>query len=164
MTTPSPALADLDGLPVVEVSLGHPDTATAEHWLATLSPAPLLACTHWARTPKPHVAWSLVFASPVVSDLPAAGPLRDGRAVIFPGSAALIGDLTVAAILDLSAITRVEILGGGVADAATLVRTGDFVRPLWRNDELVLLTMPAAGDTLVPFETRNPTPCCAGHA
>ncbi|WP_067497260.1 hypothetical protein [Actinoplanes sp. TFC3] len=170
MTTPPfPALTDLDGLPVVEVSLGHRDTATAEHWLASLHPAPLLACTHVVRTPAPHVAWSLVFAgslpdSLAAQDLAASGPLRDGRAVVFPGSAALTGDLPVAQVLELSAIDRVEVLGGGAADPAALLRTNDFVRPLRRGGELVLTVMPAAGDVLVPFETRNPTPCCADHA
>ncbi|AGL15113.1 hypothetical protein [Actinoplanes sp. N902-109] len=165
MTTPVPALADLDGLPVLEVSLGHRDIVTAEHWLASVAPAPLLACTHLVRTPAPQVAWSLVFATAPQLELPpCAAPLGEGRAVVFPGSAALLGDLTVREILELSAIDRVEILGTGPADPALTVRTDDHVRPLWRGGELVLITMPAAGSTLVPFETRNPTPCCADHA
>jgi hypothetical protein len=60
---PAVSLVGLDGLPVVGVSLGHPDTATAEHWLASLPEAPLLACTHLVREPRPHVALSLVFAA-----------------------------------------------------------------------------------------------------
>jgi len=69
----------------------------------------------------------------------------------------------VAQIRSLSAISRVEILGGGEAPDTAVVRTNDFVRPLWRDGTLVLVTMPAVGGLLVPFETRNPTPCCADH-
>ena len=165
MTEAPATLADLDGLPVAGVGLGHPDTAAAEHWLASLRPAPLLACTHLVREPRPQVAWTLVFAAG--EEPPGLPPLEvdreGGRAVIFPGSESLTGDLTVAEIRSRSAIGRVEVLGGGEADDAAIVRTGDFVRPLWRDGTLVLVTTPAVGGLLVPFETRNPTPCCAAH-
>jgi hypothetical protein len=207
------------GGPVLGVSLGHPDTVTAEHWLATLSPAPVLACTHLVRTPRPHVALSLVFAgdppdalglvsagdspdapdpvsaanSPDVPGLVSAGdppgapgarspeavaaspePVAaspeavaahgvTGRAVLYPGVELLVGTLSVGEVLELSAIDRVEVLGGGDADPATLIDTGDFVRPQWRAGVLILTTTPAAGGRLVPFESRNPTPCCAAH-
>ncbi|MEU8661325.1 hypothetical protein AB0C31_32115, partial [Actinoplanes philippinensis] len=62
-----------------------------------------------------------------------------------------------------SSIARVEILGSGQATPDTVVETGDFVRPQFRDGELILITTPAAGGTLVPFETRTPTPCCADH-
>ena len=62
MAAPALGLADLAGLPVHGVSLEHPGTVAAEHWLASLSPAPVLACAHLVRSPRPHVALSLVFA------------------------------------------------------------------------------------------------------
>ncbi len=62
-----------------------------------------------------------------------------------------------------SSIARVEVLGSGPADPAAVVETGDFVRPQFRSGELVLVTTPAAGGLLVPFERRDPTPCCAAH-
>ncbi|WP_217142096.1 hypothetical protein [Streptomyces sp. AC627_RSS907] len=87
-----------------------------------------------------------------------------GRAVLFPGAAALTGTLTVAELLDRSAIDRVRVLGaqGGPDPGARLV-TREFVRPRWEHGELVLAAMPAAGGTLVPFEVPDPTPCCADH-
>jgi hypothetical protein len=156
----------------VGVTLGHPDTVAAEHWVASLAPAPLLACTHLVRSPRPHVALSLVFASAAapaglgaqIPEAVAAHLARtSGRAVLYPGVDLLVGTLSVAEVLNLSAIERVEILGGGEADPQALVDTGDFVRPQWRAGTLTLTTTPAAGGRLVPFETRNPTPCCAAH-
>ena len=166
------SLADLDGLPVIGISLGHPDTVAAEHWLASLPAAPLLACTHLMRTPRPHVALSLVFAeagpmSEAGEDCPGAVAEHvarsSGRAVLYPGVEKLVGTLSVAEILELSAIDKVEVLGSGAADRESLVDTGDFVRPQWRMGSLTLTTTPAAGGRLVPFETRTPTPCCAAH-
>jgi hypothetical protein len=129
---------------------GHPDVAAAEHWIATLDPAPALACTHLVRTPRPHVIVTLD-ATP------------GGRAVRFPGADQLVGTLTVGEVLAHSAIDRVEVLGGETADPQTLLDTDDHVRPIWHDGELVLTTTPAAGGRLVPFERRNPTPCCAAH-
>jgi hypothetical protein len=191
-TTPAAAAPGLDDLPVLGVSLEHPDTVAAEHWLASLSPAPVLAFTHLVRSPRPHVALTLVFTgvSPVglgaaptsvgtARDLAGAAPsglgagcpeavdehvaCSSGRAVLYPGVELLVGTLSVAEVLELSAIEKVEVLGGGAADPATLVDTGGFVRPQWRAGQLTLITTPAAGGRLVPFETRHPTPCCAAH-
>ncbi|MEU8231303.1 hypothetical protein AB0C12_17050 [Actinoplanes sp. NPDC048967] len=206
----APALADL---PVRGVSLGHPDTVAAEHWLASLSPAPVLAFTHLVRSPRPHVALTLVFADTAPAGLDAAltsagtapasagtapasagtapasaggaagggGALpaglvascpeavaayvarSSGRAVLYPGVELLVGTLSVADVLARSAIEQVEVLGGGAADPADLIDTGGFVRPQWQAGRLTLLTSPAAGGRLVPFETRHPTPCCAAH-
>lgn len=160
--------------PVLGVGLPHPDTASAEHWLATLDPAPLLAATHLRRTPAPHVAVTLVFPAGTAfdpGDLPPAPTAvadhearRSGRLVVFPGSTTLTGDLTVATILATTPIDRVVVLGGTEAPTDAILRTGDFVRPQWNNGTLVLTAMPAAGGVLIPFETRNPTPCCAEHA
>ncbi len=127
-----------------------PDVAAAEHWILTQDPVPAVACTHLRPSPHPHVAVTLDAAA-------------GGRAVRFPGVDALVGTLTVAQVLAASAIQRIEILGGEPADPAALLDTRDHVRPQWRDGELVLTVMPAAGGRLVPFETRHPTPCCAAH-
>jgi hypothetical protein len=158
--------SDLGNLTVVEVALGHPDTVTAEHWLASLLVTPVLACTHLVRTPSPQVALTLGFDGEL-PDLPGSSPATlsrsSGRAVLYPGVEALTGTLTVADILTLSIIEHVEVLGSGPASPESLVDTDNFVRPQWRAGSLVLTTTPAAGGLLVPFETRNPTPCCAAH-
>jgi hypothetical protein len=122
-----------------------PDLAAADHWILALDPAPALACT---RLVRPHVTVSFSAV---------------GRAVVFDGSQHLVGTLTVAEVIELSAIDRVDVLGGGPASPSARVQTGDFVRPQFVGDELVLVTTPAAGGVLVPFERRDPTPCCAGH-
>lgn len=87
-----------------------------------------------------------------------------GRAVLYPGADALTGVLTVARLLEVSAVDQVAVLGspGGAAREAKLV-TRDHVRPEWREGRLVLAAMPAVGGTLVPFEVPDPTPCCADH-
>ncbi|MEU8817787.1 hypothetical protein [Actinoplanes sp. NPDC048796] len=149
------------------VSLGHRTTAEADHWILSLDPAPSLACTHLVQSPFPHVAISVTGAFETAPELQEAADAavsgKFGRAVIFRGSAELTGTLTVAEVLKISAIERVEILGSGPADDADIVDTRDFVRPQFRSGDLVLTTTPAAGGVLVPFETREPTPCCADH-
>jgi hypothetical protein len=87
-----------------------------------------------------------------------------GRAVLYPGAQALTGVITVARLLDVSAVDQVAVLGSpeGADPEARLV-TREHVRPEWRDGRLVLATMPAAGGTLAPFEVPDPTPCCAGH-
>ncbi|BCJ44983.1 hypothetical protein GCM10010168_84430 [Actinoplanes ianthinogenes] len=154
---------------IVGVSLGHRTLAEADHWIQELTPVPVLACTHLVAAPFPHVAISLLTPAEFDTD-PALRPAADaaatgpaGRAVRFPGSTRLTGALTVSEILQRSSIARVEVLGGGPAGPETIVDTGDFVRPQFRSGELVLVTTPSAGDRLVPFERRDPTPCCATH-
>lgn len=132
------------------VPAGFPTVADADHAILAMDPAPALAGTRLVREPRPHVAVTLTAA-------------EGGRAVIFPGSAELAGVLTVAEVLARSAIDRIEVLGGVPAEPEAQLDTGDFVRPQWRGGELVLTVMPAVGNRLVPFETRNPTPCCANH-
>jgi hypothetical protein len=154
---------------IVGVSLGHRTLAEADHWIRSLDPAPVLACTHLVTVPFPHVAISLLTASPLPTDpalsaaAEAASSGRFGRAVRFPGVERLTGELTVSEILQRSSISRVEVLAGGPAEPATVVETGDFVRPQFRGGELVLVTTPAAGGRLIPFERRDPTRCCADH-
>ena len=157
------------GGPVSGVSLGHRELAEADHWILSLDPAPAYACTHLVRDPFPHVAISLtgVAAPESAPELQvaaeSAATAKHGRAVLFPGVERLVGVLSVAEVLALSAIERVEVLGSGIADAAATLDTTDFVRPQWRDGELVLTVVPAAGGVLVPFEVRSPTPCCAEH-
>jgi hypothetical protein len=144
------------------VSLGPRELAEADHWILALDPPPVWASTHLVRTPDPQVAISVSTepAAPEAADQ-AAG--TGGRAVLFPGSDRLVGVLTVDEVITLSAIDRVEILGGAPAHPTTEIDTRDFVRPHWRAGALVLTTTPAAGGRLVPFESPTPTPCCAGH-
>ncbi|MEV6306406.1 hypothetical protein AB0M02_43850 [Actinoplanes sp. NPDC051861] len=154
---------------IVGVTLGHRTLAEADHWIQSLSPPPVLACTHLLSSPFPHVAISLLALAPIPSSpelqdaAAAAASGQSGRAVRFPGVERLTGELTVSEILQRSSIARVDVLGSGPASPGTIVETGDFVRPQFQAGELVLVTTPAAGDRLVPFERRDPTPCCADH-
>ncbi|WP_427920582.1 hypothetical protein [Streptomyces sp. cg40] len=91
---------------------------------------------------------------------------RSGRAVLFPGAEHLTGTITVADLLERTAIDGVIVVGatsGDAPDPATPVHTQDHVRPEWREGRLVLALVPAAGNTLAPFEVSNPTPCCSDH-
>jgi hypothetical protein len=154
-------------LTVTGVSLGHRSLPEADHWILSLDPAPGLASTHLVKVPFPHVAISLTGSYETEPSLRLAAEAASsgafGRAVIFPGSSSLTGRLTVEEVLSLSAIDRVEVLGSGAAAGSDILDTRDFVRPQYRDGKLVLTTTPAAGGVLVPFETRDPTPCCADH-
>jgi hypothetical protein len=86
-----------------------------------------------------------------------------GRAVVFPGSTSLVGTVTVADVLAGTRIARVQVLGASEPDPRTFLVTRGFVRPRWTSGQLVLHVQPAVGDVLVPFETPDPTPCCAAH-
>lgn len=137
----------------------------------------VFGCTHLVREgARPRVALSLAAASAAAGDrartrLAGLGiPVTDGgwdragRAVLYPGAAALTGTLTVGQLLGRSAIERVRVLGSADRpDPETRVVTREFVRPQWEDGELVRAVMPAVGGTLVPFEVPDPTPCCADH-
>lgn len=100
----------------------------------------------------------------VLTDTVAAHIARSsGRLVVFPGSADLVGTVTVGHAIAASAIDHIRILAVGDADSGAMLVTRNFVRPRWRAGHLVLELQPAAGGALVPFETANPTPCCADH-
>ncbi|MFE0416533.1 hypothetical protein [Streptomyces tendae] len=153
----------------------------ADHLLQALAaelalPESVFGCTHLVRDGRPRVALSLAAgAEPVLRTardrLAARGhEVRDGawdetgRAVLYPGAAALGGTLTVAELLARSAIDRVTVLGTPHEPAPdTRLVTRDHVRPHWQDGRLVLAAMPAVGGTLVPFEDPDPTPCCADH-
>ncbi|MFF3576138.1 hypothetical protein [Streptomyces mirabilis] len=88
----------------------------------------------------------------------------EGRAVRYAGADALTGTVTVARLLAVSAVERIVVLGAPDGpDPDQRIVTRDHVRPEWREGQLVLAAMPAAGGTLVPFEVPDPTPCCADH-
>lgn len=90
---------------------------------------------------------------------------RSGRAVLFPGVGRLVGGRTVVEVLAESAIERVTVLGDAAEPAPDMiVETRGYVRPHRVDGRLTLVTMPAAGGTIAPFEVPNPTPCCADHA
>lgn len=171
------------------LDLGHESERAAEHWLYDLvqqlgRPAGAVACTHLTHSPVPHVAASLALprgavAAELLAALPPVAPeLRRaaehaaaahaaglaGRATVFPGVERLTGTLPVAELLDVSAIERVTVIGGAPAGPDTLVDTRDHVRPQWRDGVLTLITTPAPGGRIAPFEVPNPTPCCADHA
>jgi hypothetical protein len=156
-------------------------------------PGALVACTHFIRDDEePHVALSLT--GPGELDLLAAmpgacgvataagttGPARlaagaeaarveaaarsGGRAVVFRGVDLAMGEVPVRALLDGSLIDRVEVVGGPPAGPDALLRTRDFVRPVWSRGALILQVTAHPGGTLAPFEVPDPTPCCADHA
>ncbi|MDT0440201.1 MULTISPECIES: hypothetical protein [Streptomyces] len=160
---------------------GLRDLTAADHHLRTLAaelalPEDVFGCTHLIRGDRPRVAVSLALPSgplprTALEGLTAQGrtwtegvPDGSGRAVLYPGAAALTGTLTVAETLSRSAITSVVTLGSPEPPSPeTRLATGGHVRPQWQGDDLVLTTMPAARGLLVPFEVPDPTPCCADH-
>ncbi|MFF7258682.1 hypothetical protein ACFZCL_00095 [Streptomyces sp. NPDC008159] len=163
------------------VDAGVRDLRTADRLLHALAaelalPEGTFGCTHLVREGRPRVALSLAVPSqPLLSTVRERLAVHDhevtpgipdakGRAVLYPGVTELTGTLSVADVLDRSAITRVTVLGGpGEPDPATPLMTQDHVRPHWQDGELILTAMPAVGGTLVPFEVPEPTPCCADH-
>ncbi|WP_433079779.1 hypothetical protein ACQP1P_41130 [Dactylosporangium sp. CA-052675] len=90
-------------------------------------------------------------------------PPEGARQVVFEGHEGLKGTIAVSAIIAGSAIEKVVILGGMTAVPEMLVDTRDFVRPIWRDGVLTLVTQFGRGGVLVPFEPPNNRPCCADH-
>jgi hypothetical protein len=166
---------------VVGLDLDHDSVKAAEHWLHELvhglgAPAGLVACTHLVYVPHPHVAVSLS-SLPDGAALPPGAQDSDGaktaaaehatrsagRAVHYPGVDLLTGSLTIGEMIERSAIEHVVVLGDADPAPDTILRTRDYVRPEWRDGRLTLVTQPGPEGSLVPFEFRNPTPCCADH-
>ncbi|MET8114168.1 hypothetical protein [Streptomyces prasinus] len=87
--------------------------------------------------------------------------------MLYPGAPALTGTRTVTPLIAGSAISGVTVLGTpgtpGTPGPGTRVATRDHVRPQWQGDALVLAATPASGGVLVPFESPDPTSCCADH-
>ncbi|MCX5234851.1 hypothetical protein OG824_06350 [Streptomyces prunicolor] len=90
---------------------------------------------------------------------------RSGRAVLYAGVERLTGTVTVADLLESTAIDQLTVVGAPLTtmDPTTPILTQDHIRPEWREGRLVLALVPAVGNTLAPFEVPNPTPCCADH-
>jgi hypothetical protein len=86
-----------------------------------------------------------------------------GRLVAFPGQENAHGTLTAAELRSHCGIDQVEALGGLAVEDTTLVDTRDFIRPIRRNGQVVLLVQPAAGGVLIPFEVEHQIKCCANH-
>ncbi|NKQ25401.1 hypothetical protein [Streptomyces galbus] len=165
--------------PVVTLDPGLRDLRAADHLLLTLAaelalPEGTFGCTHLVRDDRPRVAVSLALPTDaeftaVRDRLVAHGtaygrPDAVGRAVLFPGAAALTGTTTVGEVRMASAIDRVTVLGTAEPPGPdTALLTRDHVRPQWQAGALVLVCMPPAGGTLVPFEVPAPTPSCADH-
>jgi hypothetical protein len=184
-------------MPILGVDFASATIPQAEHLIHDVINtlglrADALACTHFIRQGRPHVAISI--EAPAAIDLtllPAEagaalgdtrhGPpdlaetaaqaaaehatRRSGRAVRYPGAALMTGTLTTATILACTAIDRIHVLAGaGPPAPAIFIDTRGHVRPEWQDGLLTLLTMPAGEDRLAPFEVPNPTPCCADHA
>ena len=136
-------------------------------------PAPLVVRLLTERLSSLAPRWSLdaggrTYGDPALHGAAAAArrahlDRRSGRVVHFDGVHALVGTVTVGELLAGSAVGRVRVLGGGDAPADAPVVTREHVRPAWVEGELVLLTQPAVGGTLVPFESPTPTACCADH-
>ncbi|MGA4960923.1 hypothetical protein [Streptomyces pseudogriseolus] len=164
------------------VDAGTRDLRAADHLLHALAgrlalPGNTVGCTHLVRDARPRVVVSLSLPSApllhAVRERLAAGeygtvseglPDPSGRAVLYPGASRLTGTLTVGELLERSAIGRVTVLGSPLPpEPDTRMVTRDHVRPQWEGGVLVLAATPALGDTLVPFEAPNPTPCCADH-
>jgi hypothetical protein len=149
----------------------------ADHLLHSLAaelalPKGVFGCTHLVRGDRPRVVLSFAGVLGETAgrlteqgyEVTAGAPDDVGRAVLYPGVARLTGTVTVAEVLSGSAIDRVAVLGGsGEPAPEQRILTRDFVRPEWRDGELFLTAMPAAGGVLVPFEVPDPTPCCADH-
>ncbi|SDC44786.1 hypothetical protein [Streptomyces prasinopilosus] len=168
--------------PVLTVDADLRDLRSADRLLHRLAaglelPEGTFGCTHLVRGQRPRVVVSLSLPSePHLRTVrerlradghgePAAGlPDASGRAVLYPGASALTGTMTVAELIAASAISGVTVLGApGPPDPGTRVVTRDHVRPQWQGDALVLAATPARGGVLVPFESPDPTPCCADH-
>lgn len=87
---------------------------------------------------------------------------KDGRAFRFQGMDRLTGRLSVAELIERSAIDAVQPLGG-VADGQTMVETMNFVRPYVQDGTLVLAMTPLPDGAFQPFEVQQPHDCCADH-
>lgn len=82
-----------------------------------------------------------------------------GRAVVYPGQHLLVGDVPVTDVIALTAVDAVLSSHGAYAEDAVLV-TGGYVRPVFQDGRLVVLAGHADPRRLMPWEVRNPIPCC----
>jgi hypothetical protein len=155
---------------------GWGTTREAEHALheavVRLGLRPVIACTQFLTDPG-RVAVTLELESPAPAGLGELADVRElagsaadpaGRAFIFPGSEELVGVVRVGDLLARTTIGDVLQMGGQPVDPETDLDTQGFVRPVFRDGHLVLLTRPGIDGVVVPFEQPDPTPCCADHS
>lgn len=83
-----------------------------------------------------------------------------GRALAFPGSALLVGEVPVAEVLARTAVEQVLSTGEYAPDA--VLHTGGYVRPEFLEGRLVLRTQHADARRLRPWIGPE-THCCGGH-
>lgn len=83
-----------------------------------------------------------------------------GRAVVFPGSAQLVGEVSVAEVLSDTAVE--DVLSTGEYAPNAVVLTGGYVRPEYVNGRLVLRAQHADPTRLRPWLAPE-THCCGGH-
>jgi hypothetical protein len=86
-----------------------------------------------------------------------------GRLFRFPGQPAARGRLTARALRDHAGIDVIEGIGGTPVHDDSVIETLNFIRPIWRSTQSVLLVQPAANDVLVPFELEHQQKCCTNH-
>ena len=180
-------------LVVIGIDAGHDDRVACEHdalRLADRIRSVVYVSVHVITEPVPHYAAVVEAALPLTEDVlrsvtativvaDADEPIdqttpvgriaadhrarRNGRLIRFPGQHQLCGTMPLAHITTLSAITTIDCLGEQPGPAA-VVRTQDFVRPMFRNGTVVLTVQPFdGGDQYIPFEQPNPHRCCTNH-
>lgn len=99
------------------------------------------------------------------TDLVAVHAKREsGRLFSFSGVDELVGRMTLAQLVARSAIDDVVMLGPREPlGPDAVIDTQGFVRPYFADGRVVLEVRPAAEGVVIPFEQRQPTPCCADH-
>ncbi|WP_328989880.1 hypothetical protein OG394_26950 [Kribbella sp. NBC_01245] len=90
-------------------------------------------------------------------------PRTAGRLFRFPGQSAARGRLTARDLRDRAGIDVIEGIGGTPVHDDSVIDTMNFIRPIWRSAQSVLLVQPAANDVLVPFELEHQQKCCSNH-
>ena len=88
-------------------------------------------------------------------------PPESGRCIRFDGQQRLTGKHRLADLVRDTGIDGVVAIGATL-DLDTVIDTGGFVRPEYRDGDLVLLVERAAGGVFQPVEVEQPHECCAG--
>jgi len=88
-------------------------------------------------------------------------PPETGRCIRFDGQQRLTGKHRLADLVRDTGIDGVVAIGATL-DLDTVIDTGGFVRPEYRDGDLVLLVERAAGGVFQPVEVEQPHECCAG--
>ena len=170
---------------VLVLDSGERDRAAVEHLAAARAGAAgcavLEIATHVVRPPggTPHYAATVLHdgtAPPgpgsgigtghagCAALLAAAHAGRtSGRMVRFGGDDAVVGDHTVAQLLEDTAIEAVLVVGGSQAPLDAVVSTGGFARPTLEGGRVVLRTRPGVAGLLRPAEVADPHRCCGDH-